>query len=123
MHVLIDMNLSPDWARVFTDAGHTATHWRDLGPGNADDSVILQWATEAGCIVFTHDLDFGTLLALGQLAGPSVVQLRGQEVTPAVIGEVVVRTLNDFESELRAGALVTIDAERARVRYLPLRRD
>jgi predicted nuclease of predicted toxin-antitoxin system len=31
MKLLVDMNLSPQWIRVLTDAGVDAAHWSSLG--------------------------------------------------------------------------------------------
>jgi predicted nuclease of predicted toxin-antitoxin system len=42
----------------------------------------MAWARENGHVVLTHDLDFGTLLALTRANGPSVVQVRAQDVLP-----------------------------------------
>jgi hypothetical protein len=41
-------------------------------------------------------------------------------VLPDATAERVVRTLADLDAELRAGALVSIEIDRARVRILPL---
>ncbi len=46
----------------------------------------MQWATAIGYAVFTHDLDFGTMLALSGADGPSVVQVRCLNVLPEAIG-------------------------------------
>ncbi|MGO9833462.1 MAG: DUF5615 family PIN-like protein, partial [Polyangiaceae bacterium] len=61
---------------------------------------------EHGYVVFTHDLDFGTLLALTRARGPSVVQVRTQNVLPVAIGNLVVRVLTEHGASLEAGALV-----------------
>jgi predicted nuclease of predicted toxin-antitoxin system len=34
-----------------------------VGPGNAPDSVLMQWAAERDYVVLTADLDFGAILA------------------------------------------------------------
>jgi len=70
--ILIDMNLSPDWAPVLQNAGWSATHWSTVGDLKATDRTIMDWAEASGYIVFTHDLDFGTMLALTHKSGPSV---------------------------------------------------
>ena len=36
----------------------------------------MQWAITNGYAVFTHDLDFGTMLALSGADGPSVLPVR-----------------------------------------------
>jgi predicted nuclease of predicted toxin-antitoxin system len=118
--ILIDMNLSPSWVAVLRQENWEALHWSDVGSATAADSDILDWAAENGCIVFTHDLDFGALLATRARRKPSVIQLRSQETSPARMGVTVVLALKQFEGELEQGALVTIDPVRARARVLPL---
>jgi predicted nuclease of predicted toxin-antitoxin system len=80
----------------------------------------MAWARAQKYVVFTHDLDFGTLLALTQAGGPSVIQVRTQDVTPAGIGALVVNALHQFEGTLEKGALIVLDEARARARVLPL---
>jgi len=63
MKILIDMNLSPAWVSVLEEAGHTASHWSTIGSFNAPDREVLLWAKANGCLLFTHDLDFGAILA------------------------------------------------------------
>lgn len=46
--------------------------------------TVMGWARENGHVVFTHDLDFGTLLALTRASGPSVVQVRAHDVLPSL---------------------------------------
>ena len=43
--------------------GIQATHWSDIGAGNASDATIMAYAAETAAIVLTHDLDFGGILA------------------------------------------------------------
>jgi hypothetical protein len=43
-----------------------------IGDMRAPDCEILLYAVEHGYVVFTHDLDFGALLALGKLRQPSI---------------------------------------------------
>ena len=90
MKILIDMCLSPDWKRALVDAGFEAIHWSEIGRGNAPDKELFEWARSHNLILFTHDLDFGTLLALSKSRKPSVIQLRTQEVTPQKMGALVV---------------------------------
>jgi predicted nuclease of predicted toxin-antitoxin system len=72
------------------------------------------------CVVLTHDLDFGGILAATAGEKPSVVQIRAENLNPAVIGPTVLRALVQTETQLGTGALVTIDPGRARVTLLPL---
>lgn len=118
--ILVDMNLSPDWVPVLTAAGWSAVHWSQVGDRGADDATLMAWALANDHIVFTHDLDFGTTLALTHVTGPSVLQVRGQNVLPEDISPAVLAALSRYQSDLAAGALVTVDLARARVRILPL---
>ena len=78
--IVIDMNLSPDWVPVLQSHGWQAVHWSRIGHPCAADQVIMDRASANRHVVFTHDLDFGTALALTHAAGPSVLQVRGQDV-------------------------------------------
>jgi predicted nuclease of predicted toxin-antitoxin system len=121
MKLVVDMNLSPDWVAVLMQAGWGAVHWSNFGNPRAADSEIMAWAKQNNHVIFTHDLDFGTTLALTQAEGPSVIQVRTQDVTPAAIGKIVVRTLQQFQSELKKGALIVLDEAAIRARILPLK--
>lgn len=81
----------------------------------------MAWAREQGFVVFTHDLDFSALLANTGARGPSVFQVRSQDVLPDSIGAEVVATLQAHEADLDRGAIVTLDRLGARVRVLPIR--
>ena len=100
MKIVIDMNLSPQWVDVLKRAGHQCMHWSEIGSPKAPDHEILLWARSNGFVVFTHDLDFGAILAAS-----------------------VVSAFQQFEEVLDQGALVSIDANRARARILPLSRE
>ena len=121
MKLLVDMNLSPDWVAVLKAAGWEAVHWSKVGNLRAADSEIMAWAKQNGHIVFTHDLDFGSLLALTQAEGPSVIQVRTQDVTPMAMGKLVTDALRQFQPDLEKGALIVLDEARARARVLPLK--
>jgi predicted nuclease of predicted toxin-antitoxin system len=81
----------------------------------------MAWARQNGFVVFTHDLDFGTLLALTNAEGPSVIQVRTQDITPTAIGSLVVIALRQFEKTLEQGALIVMEESRRRARILPLK--
>jgi predicted nuclease of predicted toxin-antitoxin system len=120
MKILIDMNLSPWWVKTFQRYGIEALHWSELGDPTAKDHQILAWAREHGFIVFTHDLDFGHLLALTHAAGPSVIQVRSEDVLPESLSPTVLRALRQHQDLLMLGALVVIESAAFRVRILPI---
>jgi predicted nuclease of predicted toxin-antitoxin system len=120
MKILIDMNLPPRWVQLFVNAGWEARHWSQVGATTASDREIMAWARENGYLVFTHDLDFSALLAATQREGPSVIQIRRQNVLPEAIGTLVITALKQYQHELEQGAIMTIEPQRARMRILPL---
>jgi predicted nuclease of predicted toxin-antitoxin system len=120
MKFLIDMNLSPLWVPFLAGEGFTAVHWSSVGQPWAPDIQILQFAVANDWIVFTHDLDFGMLLAALGASRPSVIQVRTQDVLPSAIGALVLRAIHIAKPNLEAGALVTVDSSRHRIRVLPI---
>lgn len=122
MKIVIDMNLSPKWVELFKSEGFECVHWSNIGAPNAPDREILLWARSNGFVVFTHDLDFGAILAATNADSPSVFQVRIQDISPSHIGGMVISAFRQFEDSLSQGALVSIDEERARARILPFSR-
>jgi predicted nuclease of predicted toxin-antitoxin system len=80
----------------------------------------MDWAVANGYVVFTHDLDFGTMLALTHTTGPSVLQVRAQDVLPDHLEGIVIAALRQHDSDLASGALVVVDESKCRVRILPI---
>lgn len=122
MNLVVDMNLSPRWVSALEQAGVSAMHWSNLGAMNAPDTEIMVYALEHDCIVLTHDLDFGAILAATHGHKPSVVQIRAEDVSPDVISNQVVAALRQMAAELEQGALLTVDVNRTRLRLLPFAR-
>ena len=120
MKLLIDMNLSPLWVGFLSDSGFESVHWSSVGAPSAPDTQIMEYAAANGFVVFTHDLDYGALLAIQKAAGPSVIQLRTQDVMPEAVGRIVVEALRACGTQLETGALVTVDVHRSRIRLLPI---
>jgi predicted nuclease of predicted toxin-antitoxin system len=119
MKILIDMNLSPEWVKAFMEVEIESVHWSMVGDATATDRTIMAYARSNNYIVFTNDLDFGTLLAVSKANLPSVIQVRTQDLLPAAIGNLVISSLDRFHSELESGALITLDTLRSRVKILP----
>jgi predicted nuclease of predicted toxin-antitoxin system len=122
MKLLVDMNLSPRWVAFLLSSGVEVVHWSVIGKANAPDTEIMAYAVMNDWIVLTHDLDFSAILAVTQGEKPSVVQIRADDIDPNIIGAQVVTALKQMESELEAGALLTIDTSHIRLNLLPLQR-
>jgi predicted nuclease of predicted toxin-antitoxin system len=120
MKLLVDMNLSPKWIGLFGDAGWEAVHWSAVGQVTARDSEIMAYAAANQYVVVTHDLDFSAILAVTHGKKPSVIQIRSEDVSAEIIGKQTVAALRHMQAELEAGALLTIEADRTRLRMLPL---
>lgn len=120
MKLLVDVNLSPTWISLLERQGWQAVHWSAVGDPRAPDRTIMDWARASGFVVFTHDLDFGAILAVTRAQGPSVIQVRAQDVSPEHLGRLVIDALHQYEAVLEAGALIVVDESRCRARILPL---
>ena len=120
MKILIDMCLSPAWLDYFATQGIEALHWSDVGEPKASDRSIMDFARRNGMVVFTHDLDFGGILALTHAVGPSVIQVRSDDPVPEVIGVLVASAIVEHAAYLVDGVLLTVEPDRMRVRILPI---
>ena len=75
MKLLFDENLSARLPGVLADAYPGSVHVHDCGFGNADDSVIWQYAKDNGFTIVSKDSDFQERsILLGQ--PPKLVWLR-----------------------------------------------
>ena len=82
----------------------------------------MEYARSHDYVVFTHDLDFGDLLAATNANGPSVILVRTHDVMPSTLGSLVIEAIKQNESALLAGALIVVEEARTRVRILPIAR-
>jgi len=116
------MNVSPEWMDVINGQGMTCVHWSQVGLTSASDREIFGWAKDHEYIVFTHDLDFGAILASTQTKAPSVIQIRSQRFFPDDVRHTrrLIGYLKQYAPLLTQGALLTIDDVKAKVRVLPL---
>jgi predicted nuclease of predicted toxin-antitoxin system len=120
MKILVDMNLSPSWADFLTGAGFTAIHWANECAPDASDHAIMTWAADRDFAILTADLDFSAILAATQGIRPSVILLRGGSLDLEAVGSSVLAAIHKAEAELIAGAIMSVDADKARIRVLPL---
>jgi len=120
MKILIDMNLSPRWVNFFFDNDIEAIHWSSIGKFNASDEEIFSWARNNNHIIFTHDLDFGTILSNTQNNSPSVIQIRTQKINPEEIGKTILLALFTYEKQFYDGAIAVINDKKTRIKILPL---
>lgn len=122
MKLLLDMNLPPGLGEKLRREGFEVTHWSSVGSPGASDAAVMQWARTNGYVVLTHDLDLSAVLAATSAQGPSVIQIRTQDVLGDRFLETLLLALSRFAEELERGAVVSIDERTARARILPLAR-
>jgi predicted nuclease of predicted toxin-antitoxin system len=80
----------------------------------------MTYAKTNDYVILTHDLDFGAILAATGVGGPSVLQIRADDLSPRIIGKQIVGALRQAVDAIQAGALVTVDPTRARITMLPI---
>ena len=83
----------------------------EMDPG---DSEVLRIAHESNRILVTLDKDFGELAVLHEAPHRGIVRL--VDVRARQQAEVCIRVLDTYGARLRAGAIVTADYGRIRIR-------
>ena len=106
----------------FKAAGVEAVHVATLGLSAADDPVILDTARQHGMVVVTLDADFHALLALAGAAGPSVIRVRVEGLRAKELVDFLLPVIGQCESDIEAGAAVTVYEHRVGVGRLPFAR-
>lgn len=81
----------------------------------------MRWAAAEKCIIVTHDLDFGDLLAYVGATSPSVIIIRSDDTANETILPPLLMVLQENEYALRAGCLISMTTTSARVRSLPIK--
>lgn len=120
MKFLLDQGLPQSAVPRLVAAGHDCVHVAQLAMATATDEQILASALERGATVVTIDADFHALLALSGAIAPSVIRLRVQGLGADALVQLIRSVVAACEADLDAGAVVTADTNRARVRRLPL---
>jgi predicted nuclease of predicted toxin-antitoxin system len=108
------------WVEALKKHGHQAVYWTNIGAHDATDETILEYAAKNDYVLFTNDLDFGTLLFHRKSKIPSVIQIRGGWLLPETALPYVVSALEQCKAQLGEGALLVLTEDRSRIRLLPL---
>lgn len=120
MKFLADMGVSMSTVQILRAQGHDVVHLRDEKLGRLSDPAILKKARSEGRVVLTFDLDFADILAAGLHAHPSVIIFRLHIQTPAAVTPRLLQVLAERIQDLEAGAVVSVEDTRYRLRRLPL---
>jgi len=120
MKVLLDMNIPLKYGAILTKRGVESLRWSEVGAPNATDADIMAYARENNYIVLTFDLDFSTILSATHDLKPSVAQIRASIHQAERVIDLLITALTHNKNELEAGAILSIDLKKARIRLLPL---
>jgi predicted nuclease of predicted toxin-antitoxin system len=120
MKFLADMGISPRVVEELRRKGHDATHLLDEGLYRMTDGEILEKARLEKCILLTHDLDFGELLAASGENLPSVIIFRLKDMRASNINRHLFSLINQQSEALDKGAILSVTEQKVRIRTLPL---
>lgn len=113
MRFLLDTCVAGPAKGHLVGAGHDVV-WMGDAAEDPGDEVILARANEEGRVLVTLDKDFGELAVVRGLPHRGIVRLVGLASTEqGVLAEAAVER---YAPELDAGAIVTVSAERVRIR-------
>jgi len=122
MEFLLDVNLPPSLAKLLESSGFKCRLSKHLIPENSPDIDILNIAELSGEVILTHDLDFGTLLAITGKHKPSVIIFRLHNINSQVLYQLLINNLDNIQNQLIKGAIITITTDSIRIRQLPIRK-
>jgi predicted nuclease of predicted toxin-antitoxin system len=120
MRFLVDMGLDVRLALWLRERGHDAVHLSEVGLQRLPDTEIFAEAVAESRVILTCDLDFGEIAAFSTAALIGVILFRVAEYRLTRIVDRLDATLPAIESRLSAGAIVTIEDDRFRLRLLPI---
>lgn len=120
MKILADQNVTRKVVERLRAAGLDIVRVGDALNPRATDGQILVEAERLGAVILSHDQDFSTLLAVNGATRPSLINLRVSYVDADLLCRTILSVLASTAPDLAAGAVVTVDDTRIRVRRLPI---
>jgi predicted nuclease of predicted toxin-antitoxin system len=113
MKVLLDTCVSGQAIKIVQKAGHDVV-WVGDWPRDPGDEQILRTAADESRVVVTIDKDFGELAIVRGIIHCGLIRLAGFRA--AEQGPAIVRLFSTYYIALAAGAILTVDPWRVRVR-------
>lgn len=110
-------------AKWLNEQGHNALHLRDEGLQRLPNGRIFAKALAEERIVLTFDLDFGEIAALSDEQATSVIVLRLRNTRIPRLIERLSAVLPNVTEILTRSAVLIVEEDRYRVRYLPIGSD
>ena len=116
MRVLLDQGLPRSAAGLLRDVGIDAIHTGECGLATSSDTDILAFALQRKYAV----TDFHAILVSQHATAPSVIRLRIEGLRAEAAASLVRSILDQCDSELVRGAMISVTEDRVRVHYLPV---
>ena len=113
MKVLLDTCVSAGVHNALAEAGYDAV-WAGDWPKDPGDEEILAFARQESRVLVTLDKDFGELAIVRRQPLCGIVRLGALSTSQQV--DICLTVLARYGSQLEAGAIVTAESSRIRVR-------
>ncbi|HSU67680.1 MAG TPA: DUF5615 family PIN-like protein [Tepidisphaeraceae bacterium] len=113
MKVLLDSCVARQAAETIRQAGHDVV-WAGDWPGDPGDTEILRRAFADSRVLITIDKDFGELAIVHGAGHAGIIRLVGFRAGKQ--GEATAQLLLSYEQDLLAGAILTAEPWRVRIR-------
>jgi predicted nuclease of predicted toxin-antitoxin system len=120
LRFLANMNIFPEAVRDLQNQGWDIIRIPQVLQVNASDQEVLIYARLENRVLITQDLDFSSLLALGNFNRPSLITLQMFLADPETLTRRMLDILPIIEKDLKGGCAVTVDEAAIRIRKLPI---
>jgi predicted nuclease of predicted toxin-antitoxin system len=117
---IADIHISPLTIKALQEKGYDIIRVTDKLPATSFDKEIIHLAYQEKAVIITQDLDFSAIIAKSGLKGPSIISLRVDNAKPDIITRILKTMLPLIETELREGAIVSINEKEYRIKKLPV---
>lgn len=120
IRILLDQGLPRGTAKISSSEQWDVVHTGDIGLARASDREIIDYARIEDRIIVTLDADFHTILAVENASSPSVIRIRQKGLKASQLSALIRDIWPKIQTQLNAGALVTVTDKSIRVRSIPL---
>ena len=123
IRILLDQGLPRGTSQILCREQWDVVHTGDIGLAQASDREIIDFAQREDRIIITLDADFHAILAVENASSPSVIRIRQEGLKAVQLSDLIKSIWPTVQSQLEAGALVTVTEKSIRVKSIPLIRE
>ena len=116
MDFKLDENLPVEVARLFAEAGHSASTALEQGLGGASDQTIAERCAADGLVLVTLDLGFADIGAYPPSNYAGLIVLRLKQQDRQTVANLVSRLISLITEEELGRRLWVVDESRIRIR-------